>query len=135
MLENSGFEVFMESDNTAKFRKIVESLPPEKRKEIYARLKGMSRDEAMVVVNRMVEISEQRKIEITARPKVLAGGARAPEAPRAPRTDYEVRNPRTWTGRKDADDNKIEIVRNPSANPSAKPSAKPSVKQDPRKDR
>lgn len=128
MLENSGFEVFMESDNTAKFRKIVESLPPEKRKEIYARLKGMSRDEAMVVVNRMVEISEQRKIEITARPKVLAGGARAPEAPRAPRTDYEVRNPRTWTGRKDADDNKIEIVRNPSANPSAKPSAKSSVK-------
>ena len=89
----------MESDNLAKFRKIVDGLPPEKREALYARLKGMSREEAMVVVNRMVEISEQRKIEITARPKVLAGNGPVSESPRASGTDYEVRTPHTRTGR------------------------------------
>ncbi len=127
MLENSGFEVFMESDNISKFRKIVAGLPPEKQKEIYARLKGMSRDEAMTVVDRMVEISEQRKIEITARPKVLAGSSRTPEAPvhAAPRTDYEVRTPGTRTVRKNADDNRIEIVKNPPARKSAPRASRP----------
>ena len=66
----------MESDNIAKFKEIVAGLSPEKKKEIRARMQGMSKDEAMVFINRMVEISEQRKIEITARPKVLAGSGR-----------------------------------------------------------
>ena len=107
----------MGSDNLAKFRKIADSLPPEKRNELYARLKGMSREEAMTVVDRMVEISEQHKIEITARPKVLAGGTSS-DAPRASHTDYEVKTPGTWTDRKvhsgNKDDNKLEIVKNPS---------------------
>ena len=38
------FEVFMESDNIAKFQKIVAGLAPEKRRELYARMKGMSRE-------------------------------------------------------------------------------------------
>ena len=75
----------MESDNLAKFRKIAEGLPSDKRNALYARLKGMSREEAMSVVDRMVELSEQRKIEITARPKVLAGSGRAAEPPRQER--------------------------------------------------
>ena len=100
----------MESDNLAKFQAIVKTLPPEKRKELYNRMKGMTKEEAMVVINRMVEISEQRKIEITARPKVLAHSGRVDEPVR---TDYEIRTPRTWTERKDSDDSKIEIVKNP----------------------
>ena len=114
----------MESDNLAKFRKIVDGLPPEKREALYARLKGMSREEAMVVVNRMVEISEQRKIEITARPKVLAGNGPVSEPSRASGTDYEVRTPHTRTGRKDIDDNRIEIVKNPVKRPVKNPSEK-----------
>ena len=64
----------METDNLTKFRKIVAGLEPSKREALMARMKGMSKEEAMGLVDRMVEISEQRKIEITARPKVLAGG-------------------------------------------------------------
>lgn len=103
----------MESENLAKFRKIVDNLPPEKRKEIYARMKGMSREEAMTIVDRMVEISEQHKIEITARPKVLAGNGSANDLPRAPSADYEIKTPGTWTEKKPHDDNKLEIVKNP----------------------
>jgi len=123
----------MGSDNLAKFRKIADSLPPEKRNELYARLKGMSREEAMTVVDRMVEISEQHKIEITARPKVLAGGTSS-DAPRASHTDYEVKTPGTWTDRKvhsgNKDDNKLEIVKNPSvrSQPSRQPAGQ-SAKQ------
>ena len=101
----------MESENIAKFQKIVAGLPPEKRAELCRRLKGMSKEEGMAVINRMVEISEQRKIEITARPKVLAASGRVAERPS--RTDYEVRTPRTYTYRNDTDDNRIEIVKNP----------------------
>ena len=98
----------METDNLTKFRKIVAGLEPEKREALMARMKGMSKEEAMVMVDRMVEISEQRKIEITARPKVLAGNGRAVETSR---TDYEVRRPRTYTEM--PDDRQIEIVKNP----------------------
>ncbi len=122
----------MESDNIAKFKEIVAGLSPEKRKEIYTRMKGMSKDEAMVVINRMVEISEQRKIEITARPKVLAGSGRVDDVRG---TDYEVRTPRTWTDRRESDDNKIEIVKNPrtrTANPSSyRPAQRPIKKAEP----
>lgn len=119
----------MGSDNLAKFRKIVDGLPPEKRDALYARLKGMSREEAMKVVDRMVEISEQHKIEITARPKVLAGGGSVSEPPRAPGADYEIKTPKTWTEEKphDAskDDNRLEIVKNPSvkSQPTKRPVA------------
>ena len=71
----------MESENIAKFQKIVAGLPPEKRAELCRRLKGMSKEEGMAVINRMVEISEQRKIEITARPKVLAASGRVADRP------------------------------------------------------
>ncbi len=117
----------MESDNLAKFRKIAEGLPSDKRNALYARLKGMSREEAMAVVDRMVELSEQRKIEITVRPKVLAGSGRVAEPPRSAATDYEVKTPRTWTGRKESDD-RIEIVKNPAKNPTKKPAGKNGVK-------
>lgn len=104
----------MESDNITKFKEIVAGLSPEKKKAIRARMQGMSKDEAMVFINRMVEVSEQRKIEITARPKVLAGSGRVD----APRTDYEVRETRTWTPAKESpkklSDDKIEIVKNPN---------------------
>ena len=100
----------MESDNLAKFQAIVKTLPPEKRKELYNRMKGMTKEEAMTVINRMVEISEQRKIEITARPKVLA---RSGPATDMPRTEYEVSAPKTWTERRVPDDSGIEIVKNP----------------------
>ena len=118
----------MGSDNLAKFRKIVDGLPPEKREELYARMKGMSKEEAMTIVDRMVEISEQHnKIEITARPKVLAGNAGIAERPAAPRTDYEVSTPRTLPEKKSLekvqDDNKLEIVKNPSVKPHGQPSA------------
>ncbi len=127
----------MESDNIAKFKEIVAGLSPEKKKEIRARMQGMSKDEAMVFINRMVEISEQRKIEITARPKVLAGSGRVAESPR---TDYEVRETRTWTPAKEApkklSDDKIEIVKNPNkprtTNPSAsRPTQRPIKKVEP----
>ena len=98
----------METDNLTKFRKIVAGLEPEKREALMARMKGMSKEEAMGLVDRMVEISEQRKIEITARPKVLAGNGRAVETSR---TDYEVRRPSTYTEM--PDDRQIEIVKNP----------------------
>ena len=115
----------MESEKLSKFHKIVDELAPEKREQLYARMKGMSKEEAMKVVDRMVTISEQRKIEITARPKVLAGGAR--EA--APvRTDYEVRTPRTWTEKKIPDDRKIEIVKNPG-NKSNRPQVSKPVQR------
>ena len=41
----------MESDNIAKFKEIVAGLSPEKKKEIRARMQGMSKDEAMVFIN------------------------------------------------------------------------------------
>lgn len=115
----------MDSDNLAKFRKIADGLPPEKQKELYARLRGMSREEAMTIVNRMVEISEQRKIEITARPKILAGGGRVSDEPRVPRTDYEVKAPRTWKDKGDVDDNKIEIVKNPAVRTNKPQASRP----------
>ena len=98
----------METDNLTKFRKIVAGLEPAKREALMARMKGMSKEEAMVMVDRMVEISEQRKIEITARPKVLAGGGREVASSG---TDYVVSRPRTY--REAPDDSKIEIVKNP----------------------
>ena len=98
----------METDNLTKFRKIVAGLEPEKREALMARMKGMSKEEAMVMVDRMVEISEQRKIEITARPKVLAGNGREVETSR---TDYEVRRPARYSEM--PDDRQIEIVKNP----------------------
>ena len=101
----------MESNNIAKFQKIVAGLAPEKRRELALRMKGMSEKERMAVVDRMVELSEQRKIEITARPKVLATSGRIAEAPR--RNNYVIEQPRTWTDRDYPDDNKIEIVKNP----------------------
>ncbi len=123
----------MESDNLAKFKKIVAGLSPEKRKQIYDRMKGMSKQEAMAVIDRMVEISEQHsKIEITARPKVLAGGGHETTVSRP---DFEVRSPRTWTERKESDDNKIEIVKNPGTKtnrPSAsRPMQRPIKKAEP----
>lgn len=123
----------MESDNLAKFKKIVAGLSPEKRKEIHDRMKGMSKQEAMAVIDRMVEISEQHsKIEITARPKVLAGGGHETTAGR---NDYEVGIPRTWTGIKESDDNRIEIVKNPATKitkPSAsRPMQRPIKKAEP----
>ena len=108
----------MEHDNVAKFKQIVQSLPEEKRKELTRKMKGMSKEEAMAVIDRMVEISEQRKIEITARPKVLVKSGHADEAP--VRSGYEVRTPRTWTDKHDADDTKIEIVKNPAKAPVKK---------------
>ena len=101
----------MESNNIAKFQKIIAGLAPEKRRELALRMKGMSEKERMAVVDRMVELSEQRKIEITARPKVLATSGRVAEAPR--RNNYVIEQPRTWTDRDYPDDNKIEIVKNP----------------------
>ncbi len=100
----------MEHEKLTKFRKIVDGLEPAKRTEIYARMKGMSREEAEVFVDRMVKISEQRKIEITARPKVLAGNVPASDLPRR---DYELSEPQPRTYRKAPDDSKIEIVKNP----------------------
>ena len=101
----------METNNIAKFQKIVAGLAPEKRRELALRMKGMSEKERMAVVDRMVELSEQRKIEITARPKVLATSGRVADAPR--RNDYVIEQPRIWTERDYPDDNKIEIVKNP----------------------
>ena len=101
----------METENLAKFKKIVASLPPEKRIQIRDKMKGMSNEERMAAIDRMVEISEQRKIEITARPKVLAGSGRVPYAPS---TDYEVKTPGTWTEKRVPNDTKIEIVKNPA---------------------
>ena len=98
----------METDNLTKFRKIVAGLEPAKKEALMARMKGMPKEEAMALVDRMVEISEQRKIEITERPKVLAGNGRAAMAPSA---DYVVSRPRTY--REMPDDSDIEIVRNP----------------------
>lgn len=116
----------MESDNIAKFRAIVSELPEEKRNELTARMKGMSREEAMKVVNRMVAISEQRKIEITERPKVLAGNGRdtvrGGRFENAPSTEYEVTAPRKIK----RDD--IEIVKNPSKTESYGPAHRPIKK-------
>ncbi len=114
----------MESDNLAKFRKIVAELPAEKREELLGRMKGMSREEAMKVVDRMVEISEQRKIEITATKKVLATSGRVSEE--SGRVDYEVREPRTWTENRPHDDKKLEIVRNPQVRKNAPQASRPA---------
>ncbi len=124
----------MESNNIAKFQKIVAGLAPEKRRELALRMKGMSEKERMAVVDRMVELSEQRKIEITARPKVLATSGRIAEAPR--RNNYVIEQPRTWTDRDYPDDNKIEIVKNPvkrNTTPSkaARPQQRPIKKAEP----
>ena len=124
----------MESNNIAKFQKIVAGLAPEKRRELALRMKGMSEKERMAVVDRMVELSEQRKIEITARPKVLATSGRVAEAPR--RNNYVIEQPRTWTDRDYPDDNKIEIVKNPvkrNTTPSkaARPQQRPIKKAEP----
>ena len=112
----------METDNLTKFRKIVAGLEPEKREALMARMKGMSKEEAMGMVDRMVEISEQRKIEITARPKVLAGNGRAVETSG---TDYEVRRSVT-TFTEVPDDRKIEIVKNPGRRVSSPSNIKPA---------
>ena len=99
----------METDNLTKFRKIVAGLEPAKREALMARMKGMSKEEAMGLVDRMVEISEQRsKIEITARPKVLAGNGREVSSAG---TDYVVTRPGTY--REEPEDSQIEIVKNP----------------------
>ncbi|PWJ70396.1 exopolysaccharide biosynthesis protein [Ruminococcaceae bacterium R-25] len=111
----------METDNLTKFRKIVAGLEPEKREALMARMKGMSKEEAMVMVDRMVELSEQRKIEITARPKVLAGSGREVEASRI---DYEVRRPSTYT--EIPEDRNIEIVKNPGRRVAAPSNFKPA---------
>ena len=112
----------MESDKLSKFRKIAGELPADKREQLYARMKGMSREEAMKVVDRMVTIAEQRKIEITARPKVLAGHSAVSGSAG---TDCEVRTPGSpvrpgshvrpgpSVRKKIPDDRKIEIVKNP----------------------
>ena len=114
------FEVFMETDNLTKFRKIVAGLEPAKREALMARMKGMSREEAESLVDRMVEISEQRKIEITARPKVLAGSGREVASSG---TDYVVSRPRTY--REAPDDSKIEIVKNPGRRIAAPNNSRP----------
>ena len=124
----------MESNNIAKFQKIVAGLAPEKRRELALRMKGMSEKERMAVVDRMVELSEQRKIEITARPKVLATSGRVAEAPI--RNNYVIEQPRTWTDKDYPDDNKIEIVKNPvkrNTTPSkaARPQQRPIKKAEP----
>ena len=110
----------METDNLTKFRKIVAGLEPAKREALMARMKGMSREDAMGLVDRMVEISEQRKIEITARPKVLAGGGREESSQVS---DYFVSRPRTY--REAPDDSKIEIVKNPGRKVSAPANFRP----------
>ena len=114
------FEVFMETDNLTKFRKIVAGLEPSKREALMARMKGMSKEEAMGLVDRMVEISEQRKIEITARPKVLAGSGRE-AAPSG--TDFVVSRPRTY--RVEPEDSTIEIVKNPGRRVSVPHNSRP----------
>ena len=111
----------METDNLTKFRKIVAGLEPEKREALMARMKGMSKEEAMVMVDRMVELSEQRKIEITARPKVLAGSGCEVAVSR---TDYEVRRPSTYT--EIPEDRNIEIVKNPGRRVAAPSNFKPA---------
>ena len=111
----------METDNLTKFRKIVAGLEPDKREALMARMKGMSKEEAMVMVDRMVELSEQRKIEITARPKVLAGSGREVSVSR---TDYEVRRPSTYT--EIPEDRNIEIVKNPGRRVAAPSNFKPA---------
>ena len=110
----------METDNLTKFRKIVAGLEPAKREALMARMKGMSREEAESLVDRMVEISEQRKIEITARPKVLAGSGREVASSG---TDYVVSRPRTY--REAPDDSKIEIVKNPGRRIAAPNNSRP----------
>lgn len=126
----------METDNLTKFKQIVASLPADKRKALHEKIMSMSKEERMAAINRMVEISEQRKIEITARPKVLAGNSRGSYAPS---TDYEVRTPRTWSDKTETDDSKIEIVKNPgNKNPvrknnphAARPQQRPIKKVEP----
>ena len=110
----------METDNLTKFRKIVAGLEPSKREALMARMKGMSKEEAMGLVDRMVEISEQRKIEITARPKVLAGSGRE-AAPSG--TDFVVSRPRTY--RVEPEDSTIEIVKNPGRRVSVPHNSRP----------
>ena len=120
----------METDNLTKFRKIVAGLEPAKREALMARMKGMSKEEAMGMVDRMVEISEQRKIEITARPKVLAGNGREVSSRVA---DYEETSPRTY--REVPEDSKIEIVKNPGrrvpATQTARPQQRPIKRAEP----
>ena len=120
----------METDNLTKFRKIVAGLEPAKREALMARMKGMSKEEAMGMVDRMVEISEQRKIEITARPKVLAGNGREVSSRAA---DYEETSPRTY--REVPEDSKIEIVKNPGrrvpATQAARPQQRPIKRAEP----
>ena len=112
----------METDNLTKFRKIVAGLEPAKREALMARMKGMPKEEAMTLVDRMVEITEQRKIEITERPKVLAGNGRAAMAPSA---DYVVSRPRTY--REMPDDSDIEIVRNPGRKVTSPANIRPQL--------
>ena len=120
----------METDNLTKFRKIVAGLEPAKREALMARMKGMSKEEAMGMVDRMVEISEQRKIEITARPKVLAGNGREVSSRVA---DYEETSPTTY--REVPEDSKIEIVKNPGrrvpATQAARPQQRPIKRAEP----
>ncbi len=119
----------MEPDRIARFQEIVKGLAPEKRKELMVRMKGMSKEECMAVIDRMVEISDQRRVEITARPKVLAGSGRVADDRT---TGYEITRPDAWT---ESDDHKIEIVKNPSprsTRPQAsRPAQRPIKKAEP----
>jgi len=112
----------MESENLAKFKKIVQHLPPEKRQEIHRKMMGMPLPERMAAINRMVEISEQRRIEITARPKVLAGDGRNVYGSG---TDYESGTPRKWSRGNESEDSKIEIVKNPGRRPASVKASRP----------
>ena len=117
----------MESDNLAKFKEIVKSLPQEKQKELALRMKGMSEKERVAVINRMVEISEQRKLEITAKPKVLVNSGRVSDMPSH---DPEIR---PGDFRKEVPD-RLEIVKNPvkRSNPQAsRPQQRPIKKAEP----
>ncbi len=114
----------MESENIAKFQEIVSRLSPEKKRELHARMKGMSKEEAMALIDRMVEISEQHKVEITARPKVLAASGRVAEP--SGRTDYEVREPRTEIVRKAPESRKLEIVSDPRPRRTAPRASRPA---------
>lgn len=110
----------MNQENLTKFRTIVDGLEPSKREAVLARMKGMSKEEAMVFVDRMVKASEQRKIEITARPKVLAGNMPA-ETPSA--NYYQPRRSEAYT--EVYEDSDIEIVKNPGRRTAVPQNSRP----------
>ena len=118
----------MESDRITKFKDIVAGLAPEKQKELALRMKGMSEEQRNAVIDRMIAISEQHKLEITAKPKVLANSGRV-----SGRNDnlYEIRSPEE--GEEPVE--KLEIVKNPvkrQAKPEAsRPQQRPIKKAEP----